>query len=99
MFLGDGSANADDGDIAYYPEKGVPLSRAIAHKSRLPEETQPLAPLTKHNATATLSTVAATLLPVACKMISVRGLCVGVERRTSISTKQKSMTMMKKMPL
>lgn len=83
----------------YYFEKGVPSSRAIAHTRRLPDVTQPLAPLTKQRATATLRTVAAALLRVACSIISVRGLCVGDARRTSMSTAQKSMTRMKAIPL
>lgn len=68
-------------------------------RRRLPEVTQPFAPLTKHRATATLRTVAAALLLVAWRIISVRGLWVGDARRRSRSTKQKSMTKIKTIPL
>lgn len=71
----------------------------MAQIRRLPEVTQPLAPLTKHSATATVSTVAAARLLVACSIISVRGLCVGDASSRSRSTKQNSMTMMKNIPL
>lgn len=71
----------------------------MAYSNLLVLVTDPLVPLTKHTASARVSTVAPARLPVAWNISSVMGMFVAVLNTVSGSVMQNRMTSMKAMPL